>query len=239
MADETTSTADSPSVGSGVIGMFNAFVDPAGLAKAAKAKLFWLWPLLLTSIVTVVVLYMMSPYTSSIAEARIVQVPPERQEQARRISQMMANIIPIVAPIGIVVITVIMAFLVNLTCSMAGIRTKFRDVFALMTGCSLIVCLQTIATLVVLRVKGDEVTSQEQMTPPFGLDIFIPAHGALLAVLNFFSIFQIWYLVILGLALAYMTASTKGKAFFAITPAWLIPLLLKIVGSFFTPGGGS
>jgi hypothetical protein len=239
MAEEPVAPETTGSATSGILGMFNAFVDPAGLAKAAETKMFWLWPLLLTCIVTIVVLYMMTPYTLSISEARLAQVPPERQEQARRITQIIANVIPIVAPIGIAVVTVIMAFFVNLTCSMAGVRTKFRDVFALMTGCSLIVCLQTIATLVVLRVKGDEVTSQEQMTPPFGLDIFIPAHGALLAVLNFFSIFQIWYLVVLGLALAYMTGSTKGKAFFAITPAWLIPLLLKIVGSFFTPSAGS
>lgn len=238
MAEEPVAP-ETGSATSGILGMFNAFVDPAGLAKAAKTKMFWIWPLLLTCIVTIVVLYMMTPYTLSISEARLAQVPPERQDQARRITQIMANVIPFVAPIGIVVVTVIMAFFVNLTCSMTSIRTKFRDVFSLMTGCSLIVCLQTIATLVVLRVKGDEVTSQEQMTPPFGLDIFIPAHGALLAVLNFFSIFEIWYLVVFGLALAFMTGSTKGKAFFAITPAWLIPLLLKIVGSFFTPGAGS
>lgn len=241
MAEELVVPESSGSAASGIFGMFNAFVDPAGLAKAAKTKMFWLWPLLVTCIVTIVVLYMMTPYTLSISEARIAQqnIPPEKLEQARHISQIISNVIPFVAPVGVVIFVVVMAFFVNLTCSMAGIRTKFRDVFSLMAGCSLIVCLQTIATLIVLRVKGDEITSQEQMTPPFGLDIFIPAHGVLLAVLNFFSIFEIWYLVILGLALAYMTGSTKGKAFFAITPAWLIPLLFKIVGALFTPGASS
>ncbi|HEV2687330.1 MAG TPA: YIP1 family protein [Bryobacteraceae bacterium] len=230
---------ESGSVGSGILGMFNAFVDPAGLAKAAKAKLFWLWPLILVSIVTVVVLYIMTPYTLQIAEARMAQqnIPADRMDQARHMTQIISNVIPIVAPIGLVVVLVIMAFFVNLTSSMAGLRTKFRDVFALMAACTLITSLQTIATLVVLRVKGDEITSQEQMMAPFGLDIFIPAHGALLAILNFFSIFEIWYLVILGLALAYMSGSSKGKAFFAITPAWLIPLIFKIIGSFF--GGAS
>ena len=46
MADEN------PGVASGILGMFNAFVDPAGLAKAIKAKLFWLWPLILASIIS-------------------------------------------------------------------------------------------------------------------------------------------------------------------------------------------
>ena len=58
-------------------------------------------------------------------------------------------------------------------------------------------------------------------------------HGPLLAILNFFSIFQIWYLVVLTFGLAYLTKSTKGKAFAAITPAWLVPLFLRIVQSMF------
>ena len=88
-----------------------------------------------------------------------------------------------------------------------------------------------------MRTKGDEITSQEQMSPAFGLDIFIPAHGVLLTHLNFFSIFQIWSLVILALALAALTGSSKGKAFAAITPAWLIPLIFRIIGSLFSGGG--
>src|SRR5260370_38731724 len=89
--------------------------------------------------------------------------------------------------------------------------TLFRS-FSIMAACSLIPALQYAATYVVLRSKGDEITNQEQMTPPFGLDIFVNPHGPLLAMLNFFSIFEIWYLVIFGLTLAYLTGSSKGKA---------------------------
>jgi Yip1 domain len=232
---------ESGSVGSGFLGMFNAFVDPMGLAKAAKAKLFWLWPLVTVSIVFIVFGYLMSPYTMQIAEARMAQqnIPAEKMEQARHIAQIITQVTPVLIPIFIVLFTMLLALLVNVTASMTGMRTKFRDIFSLMAACSLISCLQYVATYVVLRVKGDEITTQEQMTPPFGLDIFIPAHGVLLAILNYFSIFQIWYLVIFGLALAYMTGSTKGKAFFAITPAWLLPLIFKIIGSLFTPAASN
>jgi hypothetical protein len=127
---------------------------------------------------------------------------------------------------------------VGVTGSVVGLRAKFRDIFSIMMACSLIGSLQYIATYIVLRSKGDEITSQEQMTPALGLDIFIPAHGVLLAILNFFSIFQIWSLVIMALALASLTGSTKGKAFAAITPAWVIPLIFRIIGSL-VGGGGS
>jgi hypothetical protein len=132
------------------------------------------------------------------------------------------------------------AWLVTVTGSMVGVRAKFRDVFSLMSACSLILALQYIAGYIVLRAKGDEIQSQEQLTPPFGLDIlFQNVHGPLLALLNYFSIFQIWYLVVFTVGLAALTKSTKGQAFAAITPAWLLPLLLRMLQAMLQGGTGT
>jgi hypothetical protein len=234
MADENSG------VGSGILGMFNAFVDPAGLAKACKAKLFWLWPLIVVSIVFIVFGYLMTPFNLQLADARIAQqnVPAERLENARNLAHTITQAIVYAVPVFVVLFTMLGAWLVGVTGSIVGLRAKFRDIFSLMMACSLIACLQYIATYIVLRTKGDEITSQDQMTPAFGLDIFVPAHGVLLAILNFFSIFQIWSMVILALALASLTGATKGKAFAAITPAWLVPLIFRVIGAAFGGGGG-
>ncbi|HLK20668.1 MAG TPA: YIP1 family protein [Bryobacteraceae bacterium] len=231
MAEET------PSAASGILGMFNAFVDPAGLAKAAKAKLFWLWPLILLCIIFFIVGNLMLPYSLQLGEARLAQqnVPPERLESARNMTRIITSVVVYLIPVFIVLFNLLIGWLINVTGSMVGLKAKFRDVFSILMATSLIGSLQFIATYIVLRTKGDEITSQEQMSPAFGLDIFIPAHGVLLAILNFFSIFEIWSLVILALALASLTGSTKGKAFAAITPAWVIPLIFKIIGALFTP----
>ncbi len=229
-------------VGSGFLGMFNAFVDPAGLAKRVPAKLFWVWPVITVSLVFIVVGYLLQPFTMQLIDANMAHqnIPPERIETARNMGHMIGKATIVLTPIFVILFIMLGAWLVSLTASMVGVRTKFRDVFSLMAACSLISCLQYIATYIVLRSKGDEITTQDQMTPPFGLDILVPsAHGMLLAFLNFFSIFEIWYLVILGLALAYLTGSSKGKAFAAITPAWALPLLFKLIGSIFSKGASS
>ncbi len=201
--------------------------------------MFWLWPLIILSIVFIVVGYLMMPYTLQLGEVRLAQqnVPPERLENARNMTRTITQVFVYLVPIFLVLFTMLGAWLVAVTGSIVGLRAKFRDIFSLMMATSLIAALQYIATYIVLRTKGDEITSQEQMTPAFGLDIFIPAHGILLTLLNFFSIFQIWSLVMLALALASLSGSSKGKAFAAITPAWLIPLIFRIIGSMF--GGGS
>src|SRR5579864_9300755 len=171
MAEENVSTAG------GFLGMFNAFVDPVGLAKAAKAKLAWLWPLILVSVVFMVVGYLLQPYSLQVAEARIAQqnVPAESLERARSLSRTIIQITVFAVPVLITLFTMLGAWLVAITGSIMGLRAKFRDIFSLMMACSLISSLQYIATYIVLRTKGDEVTTQEQMMPPFGLDIFVPA----------------------------------------------------------------
>jgi hypothetical protein len=232
--------AEENGIASGFIGMFNAFVDPQGLAKRVPAKWFWVGPVITVTIIFVVVGYLMAPFTSQMIDVQMAQrnMPPEQLEKAKSVAHIIGKVTMFAIPVFMFLFLMLGALLVNVTASMVGLRTKFRDIFSIMAACSLISSLQYVATYVVLRSKGDEITNQEQMTPPFGLDIFINAHGPLFAILNFFSIFEIWYLTIFGLTLAYLTGSTKGKAFIAITPAWLLPLLFKIIGSLFQPKAG-
>jgi hypothetical protein len=233
-------------VGDGFIGMLNVFVDPKTTANRVPAPLSWLWPLITLTIIYIVTGYLMLPYVMNLIDVRINQqisqqnTPVEQAERARTVAHAIYQFYPLAIPVIVVVFILFFGWLVSAMASMAGLRTKFRDVFSLMAACSLIPSLQSIATYIVLRAKGDEITSQDQLTPPFGLDIFLQnIHGGLLGLVNFFSIFQIWYLVVLTLALAYLGKSTKGKAFFAITPAWLLPLVIRVIQGMFQGGQGS
>lgn len=226
-----------PSLATGITGMFNAFVDPAATAKAARAPLSWLWPLLILCIAVSLLTVFTGPLSINIMRQNQAGVPQQQLEQTIHFMEVSAKFTPFIAPIIVVLFSLALAGLVTLTASMLSMRTKFRDIFALMNLCSMISVLQIVATYFVLNAKKDELASMQQLQPPFGLDIFFSElKGPLFAILNFFSLFQVWYLVIFGLALAYLASSSKGKAFAAITPVWLIPLLFKIVGSIFQRG---
>lgn len=223
-------------VGDGFIGMLNVFVDPAGTAKRVPAPLFWLWPIITLSIIYIVFGYLMLPYTLALVDLRMSQqmsqnnAPVEQIERARALTHTVTQFSVPATPLIIIGLLALFAWLVSAMASVAGLRAKFRDIFSLMAACALIPALQYIATYVVVHAKGDEITVQEQLTPPFGLDIFLQnIHGALYALVNFFSIFEVWYLIVLTFGLAYLGKSTKGKALFAITPAWVLPLVLRIV----------
>jgi hypothetical protein len=225
-----------PSVGDGFIGMLNAFVDPKATAKGVPAPLSWLWPVISLSIIYVVFSYLMLPYTMNLIDLRINQqisqqgMPAEQAERARALTHMIYQFLPFATPVFVIVFVLIFAWLVSAMGSMVGMRAKFRDIFSLIAACQLIQALQTVATYIVLHTKGDEITSQEQLTPPFGFDILLQnIHGALFALVHFFSIFEIWYLIVLTVALSHLGKISKGKAFFALTPAWLLSLVAQIV----------
>ena len=224
-----------PSVAAGITGMFNVFIDPAATAKAAKAPLFWLWPLLLCGLIRIVLGWLSVPIMLDILSKNPPQgLSGEQLERTMSISSVMYRVIAFASPLFIAGWAALIAGLIMLFYSMVSVRAKFRDVFSLVCACSLISTLHVIAAFFVIRAKAGDLQSFQQLSPPFGLDIFFPdLKGPLYAFLNFFSLFEIWYLVILIFGLAYLTGSSRGKAFFAAIPVWLLGLLAAIIGSLF------
>ncbi len=220
-----------------ISGMLNAFIDPAAMAKQAVKKGFWIGPILLLSVVAIVFGLLTVPIA-----LRVIQLNPPpnlTHEQFERAYPMMKTAyygFSLAIPVIIVLLLLLSAWLVGVVCSITGIQAKFSGIFSLMCACSLISMLQIVATYIVLRLKGDDIQSTQELQPPLGIDIFFGGlKGVPYAILNFFSIFEIWFIVVLGLGLASMARTAKGKAFLAITPAWLIPLLLRMLGAAFQP----
>jgi len=230
MAEEAGGVTD------GLVGMMNVFVDPATTAKHVPSKLSWLWPVLVLCIGYLVFGYLMMPYALQLVDAKMAErsLAPEQLERAQSMTHMVTRITTPLTPVFVIAFLALFALLIKVVYSMMDVRPRFRDVFSLLAACSLIPMMQYIATYIVLHATGDSITSTEQMIPPFGLDIFFQgSKGMFFVLLNFFSIFQIWYLIVLALGLAYLTKSSKAKAFMAITPVWLLPLFFRLLGAMF------
>ena len=237
---------ESSGIGGGLGGMLNVFVDPGTTAKYAAKPGFWLWPTLTLVVGFLVFGYLMMPYTMQLVDIKIQQqiqaqgAPPERMETARNMGHMFGYISLIATPIFIILFSMLIAWLINVMLSMVAAKGRFRDTFGLLMACGLIPFLQYVATYFEVRIKGDPITSAEQFQAPFGLDIFLQGlHGIPLAFVHFFSIFQIWYLVVLTFGIAALYGISKGKAFASITPAWVIPLIFALIGALFSGGSSS
>jgi hypothetical protein len=52
------------------------------------------------------------------------------------------------------------------------------------------------------------------------------------AFMSFFSVFQIWYIVMLVLVFAAAFKVSKGKAFAAVSPVLILLMLFRMLGGF-------
>ena len=217
--------------------MLNIFIDPKEAVKGFDGKWAWVWPLLIVSIVSGIVGWLMVPMA-----IQAMQYDPPRglnrealQAALPRI-QLIQKIAVFTTPISTGVMMAIWAALLAAACAVMDIKVTFHKLFTLVAHCSLINAVQAVAMYVVLNLKRDEIQSLKQLVPQFGLDLLLGenANKQLAALLGYFSIFQIWYLVILALGLAFLSGTTKGKAFAAITPVWLTGLLMRVGISFFS-----
>ena len=115
-------------------------------------------------------------------------------------------------------------------CSILAVNAKFRMLLNLVAGCWLIQSLSDIASVVILKAKG-EASTMAELTPPLGLDIFLSegTNKLLMGFLGFFSLFGIWWIVMLVLVFSAAFRVSKGKAFAIIFPLLLIGLAFRLL----------
>ena len=216
--------------------MLNIFIDPKEAVKGFDNKWAWVWPLLVVAIVTGVAGWLTIPLA-----IQAMQYEPPRGMDREKLQAAMPTILLVsritvfFAPISVGIMTAIIAGLLAAACAVMDIKASFLSLFTLVAHCGLINAVAGVAQYVALAMKHDDIQSMKQLIPHFGLDLLLSdtANNQLVALLGYFSIFQIWYLIILALGLAFLANIPKGKAFAAITPIWVLGLLMKVGASFF------
>lgn len=213
----------------------NIFIDPAGAVKRMHGKWPWLLPFVVISIASIAFTLMVSPIG-----LRITQMNPPEGVTAEQLEQRMGTILIVqkvmafASPLFMFLKLAVIGGLMVALSSMMDVKATFKNMFTLLAYSSLILTLQVVASAVVIMAKANQLQNMMELQPPFGLDLlFTETSKPVWAIMNYFSIFTIWHLVILLFAYSFMTGASRAKAAMVITPAWLIPLLFAVAGSFF------
>ena len=75
-----------------------------------------------------------------------------------------------------------------------------------------------------------------ELRPALGLDIFLPSgtNKVLAAVLGYFSVFEIWWIVMIVLIYSVAFRVTKSKALIVIFPLIVLSIVLRVAGAAFS-----
>ncbi|HSU31961.1 MAG TPA: YIP1 family protein [Bryobacteraceae bacterium] len=220
---------ESENFGSDLAGMFAFFADPAGAARRVHRRWFWIAPLTTVILVSILAGIGMEPIVRQVSALMPVRpgATPEQQQRAIEIGIAAQRIF---TPLSVLVMILIQSVILYGTASALTIRGKFREFLNLVAGCSLISsALTSIAAVIILRSKG-EVSSVAELTPALGLDIFLPpdANKFVTGLLGYFSVFQLWWIVMMVLIVSAAFRVSKGKALATVTPLILLGLLMRI-----------
>ena len=133
------------------------------------------------------------------------------------------------SPLGIALKWLFMAALLFLPCVILDIRVSFRNLFALIAQCSFITFLQELTIFLIISLRGDSVETVSDLSPKIGLDLLITNLGKpLMLILNYFSVFNICYILVLTIGLSIIGKCSKPRAFVAAIPSWLLPLIIGL-----------
>lgn len=219
-----------------VTGTFNFLIDPKGAARHVHSKWFWVAPVILMSIIGIAAGIMMQPIVRHVLEVTPPppNVSPEQYQRSMAIGVKISQFMVYLAPIMVIVTVAIDALVLFATCSVMSVKASFRSLFNLAAGTALITSLAALATAAVLVGKG-EVSTQAELRPPLGLDIFMPetANKYLVAFVGYFSVFELWWIVMTVLVISAAFKVDKGKAAMIVTPLVLLGLLARVGGAIF------
>jgi len=221
----------SESLAASLPGMPSFLFDPARAARYVHRKWFWVGPLVVFSLVSIAAGFLMMPIVQHVLEVAPIPdgVPPERYQRGIAIGTMIQKAAIFLAPVGAALIFSIQAAILLAASSVFSAGAKFRELFNLVAGCGLIQAIAAIAAIVVLKSKG-EISSTAELRPALGLDIFLPegVNKFLAAFLGYFSVFEIWWIVMLLLIFSAAFRVSKAKALAVILPLVLVNLVWRI-----------
>ncbi|MDQ2839886.1 MAG: YIP1 family protein [Acidobacteriota bacterium] len=224
-------------IGSDIAGMGSFFLDPARAARRVHSRWFWIAPLLLFSIVSIIASYVIMPMTRHVMEVAPLPsgVSPEQYQHSMELGLTIQRVSMYFAPVMAALIFAIQAAVLLGTGAVMSVDAKFRQLFNLIAGCSLIQVLAAVAGVVILKAKGG-VSTLAELRPALGLDIFLPegTNKFLAAVLGYFSVFELWWIVMMVLIYSAAFRVTRGKAFAVILPLILLSIILRVAGAAFS-----
>ncbi|HEU0118915.1 MAG TPA: YIP1 family protein [Bryobacteraceae bacterium] len=225
-----------------LLALLNVFINPSETVRRIRGKkIAWFLPVLLGGVIMAAFNYTQPRMMMQVLRNN----PPagvSAAENAKKLDEMAPNMeaqarfSTVTAPMFVALMALMTAGITFAACVILQINVRFPDLFNLVAYVNIIDALQTLAHLLVLRGRGDAVTMYD-LTHHFGLDLLLAGHPSklLTGIATYFSIFTVWHIVAFAFGLAALANISKGKAFLATAPGWVIGLLSALVGALARP----
>jgi len=161
-------------------------------------------------------------------------IPPEQVDRAVRIATAMGKVIPLTAPLFMVIGLLIVAGILLLAFRLFGGEGTFGQAWAAVNYASMPSVIKTIIILIVVLAKGGAALNPALLptlvrsNPAF---LFDPKTQAMAyAFTANFDVFSIWVLVLMIIAFAHLARVSKAKSAAIVISLWLVKCVVTLIG---------
>ncbi len=218
--------------------LYEIFTDPAKVYARIDAGLAWWKAFIVMAVIAMAISVVITPFRNQALLPMFENLPPEQLERAQAQMKTFGFVGLIMVPIMMIVMFLIVAGIAHVAVNIMSPRANFKKMLSLLAFCGLIPMIEQIVGAAVIAARGIEsVESMADLKMSIGPAALLPdATGALEALLQSLSLFQIWYYVVLVLGIAAIFRMKRAQAVIAAVPVWLIGFLLLLIGGKFQGG---
>lgn len=207
--------------------LIDIFIDPVKVFKRIKAGLPWWQPFAVVAIAIGIISYFQIPINRQLMLLNERGVSAEQLEQQLSITDKFAIIGVIAAPLVVLLIYVILAALCNVTANLVSGKSSFKKMLSLLSFTAFVGLIEQGLKMLILHMRGIEnIASRDDLySVSFSLTRFIESDGILRAVLESFSIFQIWFLILFTIGVSVIYETDIKAAVVPTIVVWVLGVL--------------
>ena len=231
--DESIQNADAGAIEEEVKGGFSAslidiFLDPSKVFKRIATGLQWWKAFIVLAIVNAVITWFALPVQRQIVSLNASGLSEEQLDATLHQMEAFGWVGVVGAPVGMLVIFLIVAGLVNLIVNLTSAKSNFKMILSLVCFTGFIGIIEQIISTVIIHTKGvDTIEAISDSVVMLGPAALLPdATGVLAATLQALSVFQIWYYIVFTLGIAAIFRIDIKKALIPSVVMLVISVLL-------------
>src|SRR5215510_11683155 len=214
--------------------LVDVFIDPQSASQRLNTLSAWLVPLTVVGIAGIVLGFANLPILTNVLERSLpAGLSPEQVHQTLRNFMLFQKIGYALFPLITLIKWSFLSSLLFMSCVILDIKVTFKQLFALIAQCAVLMLLQDLVAHLIVRLRGAEAETIADLVPKLGPDLLLSGFSQTLGktfmtIIGYFSIFNIWYIVVLFLSISYLGRCSKPRAFIACIPVWFLPLCLAV-----------
>jgi len=207
--------------------LIDIFIDPVKVFKRIKAGLPWWQPFSVVAISIAVISYFQIPINRQIFLLNERGLSADQLEAQGEMMDKFNLIGVIAAPLIVLLIYVILAALCNVTANLVSGKSGFKKMLSLLSFTAFVGLIEQGLKLLIQHMRGIEnITSRDDLyAVSFSLTRFVESDGILRAVLESFSIFQIWFLILFTIGVSIVYETDRKTAIVPTIIVWVLGVL--------------